>query len=62
MEECEYCGCIHCECNSRVDGYECKECGYTPTHRELQRGSCPQCLKNRREARNASSQTNNHDH
>jgi DNA-directed RNA polymerase subunit RPC12/RpoP len=24
-------------------GYECKECGYQPTYRELRRGACPDC-------------------
>jgi predicted Zn-ribbon and HTH transcriptional regulator len=26
-----------------VDGYECEKCGYTPTQRELNLGSCPRC-------------------
>jgi hypothetical protein len=24
-------------------GYECGDCGYTPTERELQNGICPRC-------------------
>ena len=29
-------------------GYVCLKCGYEPTNRELQRGSCPQCVGHRR--------------
>jgi rubrerythrin len=29
--------------NQRAEGYECKKCGYTPTYKELNRGSCPCC-------------------
>ena len=42
-EFCEDCGCEPCDCDIEVDGYECENCGYTPTHRELQRGKCPEC-------------------
>lgn len=48
-ELCEYCGHITCQCDKPQDGYECPECGYTPTLRELNRGSCPQCRENRLE-------------
>lgn len=26
-----------------MSGYECRDCGYEPTEKELQRGTCPQC-------------------
>lgn len=43
MNECLTCGCDPCHCHQKSDGYECSECGYTPTWGELQRGWCPQC-------------------
>lgn len=27
----------------RADGYVCAGCGYEPTYRELNNGSCPRC-------------------
>ena len=44
----EFCdGCGHaqdeCKCDRPVEGYECGKCGYVPTQRELNRGSCPGC-------------------
>ena len=34
--------------NSRHTGYECPKCGYEPTVRELDRGTCPRCFRARR--------------
>jgi predicted Zn-ribbon and HTH transcriptional regulator len=42
-EQCSGCGQYECECHRRVEGYECGKCGYTPTRRELNNGSCPRC-------------------
>lgn len=43
-EFCEDCGDDPCVCDEENDcGYECQECGYVPTHRELQAGRCPEC-------------------
>lgn len=30
-----------------MEGYECRECGYTPTQFELNKGTCPNCFKYR---------------
>ena len=51
MEEfCDKCGSDPCICNrENPDGYECKNCGYIPTTRELQRGLCPKCHVKQRE-------------
>lgn len=42
-EHCEECGSAPCACEQPVDGYECQECGFVPTRRELNRGTCPAC-------------------
>ena len=47
---CENCGCVRCECDHRAEGYECQDCGATPTYRELQVGRCRECAEDRREA------------
>ena len=35
----------NCECPA--EGYECGECGYEPTWKELQRGTCRGCYEAR---------------
>lgn len=50
-EFCNRCGYAECRCDRENDlGYECPHCGYIPTHRELQNGTCPQCRDERRQA------------
>lgn len=29
--------------DQRAEGYECQDCGYTPTFYELDQGFCPRC-------------------
>ncbi len=43
-----------CICDETADGYECGECGYIPSRRELMNGTCPKCWRERK----ARSQTN----
>lgn len=42
-ENCDECGYLTCQCDEPAEGHECKLCGYVPTHRELQNGTCPEC-------------------
>lgn len=44
-EEYEYAGIDPDATNDR--GYECGKCGYEPTNRELDNGSCPNCVIDR---------------
>lgn len=34
--------------DSKDHGYECHTCGYIPTRKELDDGSCPGCAERRR--------------
>lgn len=53
MDYCEDRGFHECLCDEKSDGYECAECGYEPTIRELQRGGCPACSTRRRALKKA---------
>lgn len=54
MFECGTCGqdTEFCICDQEAEGYECGKCGYTPTYRELHRGTCVQCRTVEREKDN----------